>query len=97
MASDRGKPNGLLIIKLNQVKEFLEPLGIEDLPGIGPKTAGKLRAIKISKIKKLKRLSKLKLKEMFGKPRSRNLTDVLRNKTSRMPNPVVEFQLVSRR
>jgi DNA polymerase IV (DinB-like DNA polymerase) len=67
MASEKGKPNGLLIIKSNQVKEFLDPLDAEDLPGIGPKTAAKLGAIDISKIKELKKLSKSKLKEMFGK------------------------------
>lgn len=67
MASEKGKPNGLLIIKSNQVKEFLDPLDAEDLPGIGPKTAAKLRAIDINKIKELKKLSKSKLKEMFGK------------------------------
>jgi len=61
------KPNGLLIIKPNQVKLFLEPLDIEDLPGIGPKTAAKLRAIGINKIKELKKPSKSKLKEMFGR------------------------------
>jgi len=62
-----GKSNGLLIIKPNQVKSFLEPLDIEDLPGIGPKTAEKLRVTGINKIQELKRLSKLKLKNMFGK------------------------------
>jgi len=67
IASGKGKPNGLLIIKPNQVKKFLEPFDIEDLPGIGPKTAEKLRAIGINKIKELRKLSKLKLKEMFGK------------------------------
>jgi len=67
MASEKGKPNGLLVIKPNQVKEFLEPLDIEDLPGIGPKTAEKLRAIGVNKIKGLKRLSKSKLKDLFGK------------------------------
>jgi len=67
IASDKGKPNGLLIIKPNQVKEFLEPLDIEDLPGIGEKTAERLRVIGINKIKELKRLSKIKLQEMFGK------------------------------
>ena len=65
------KPNGLLIVKPNQIKKFLEPLDIEDLPGIGPKTAEKLRLqptrhpIRI--IKDLKNLSKSKLKNMFGK------------------------------
>ena len=37
IASDKGKPNGLLIIKPKEVKKFLEPLDIEDLPGIGLK------------------------------------------------------------
>jgi len=60
------KPNGLLIIKPNQVEKFLEPLDIEDLPGIGPKTAEKLRIIRINKIKELKKLSKAKLKDIFG-------------------------------
>ena len=66
MASEKGKPDGLLVIRPNQVRKFLEPLDIEDLPGIGPKTAEKLRTLGINKIKDIKRLSKTKLKEMFG-------------------------------
>jgi len=66
MAAEKAKPNGLLVIKPNQVKKFLEPLDIEDLPGIGPKTAEKLRVVGVNKIKELKKLSKSKLKEMFG-------------------------------
>ena len=66
MAAEKAKPNGLLVIKPNQVKNFLEPLDIEDLPGIGPKTSEKLRAIGINKIKELKKLSKTKLKNLFG-------------------------------
>ncbi len=66
MACEKAKPNGLLIMKPNEVKKFLEPLDIEDLPGIGPKTAEKLRAIGVNKIKELKKLSKANLKNMFG-------------------------------
>ncbi len=66
MATEEIKPDGLLIIKPTQVKKFLEPLDIEDLPGIGPKTAGKLRVLGINKIKELKKLSKANLIEMFG-------------------------------
>jgi len=67
MATNKAKPNGLMVIKPNQVKSFLEPLDIQDLPGIGPKTGEKLRKIGIKKIGELKKLSQLKLKEMFGK------------------------------
>jgi len=66
IASQKAKPNGLLVIKPNELKNFLEPLNIEDLPGIGPKTAEILRNLKINKIKELKKLSKIKLKNMFG-------------------------------
>jgi DNA polymerase IV (DinB-like DNA polymerase) len=66
MTSKKAKPNGLLVIKPDQVKKFLEPLDIDDLPGIGPKTAEKLREIGINKIKELKNLSKTKLKDIFG-------------------------------
>jgi len=66
MATNKAKPNGLLAIRPTQVKKFLEPLDIGDLPGIGPKTAEKLWAIGINKIKELKKLSKAKLKNMFG-------------------------------
>ena len=62
MSDEKAKPDGLLVIKPNKVKSFLELLDIEDLPGIGPKTAEKLRAIGINNIKELKRLSKTKLK-----------------------------------
>jgi len=67
MATNKGKPNGLLAITPAKVKSFLEPLDIEELPGIGPKTAGRLREIGINKIKELKRASKTKLKDMFGR------------------------------
>jgi len=66
MATNRAKPNGLLIIRPKEVKKFLEPLDIEKLPGIGPKTAEKLRNIGINKIKELKRLSRIRLKNLFG-------------------------------
>jgi len=67
LATEKAKPNGLKVIKPEEVEKFLDPLDIDDLPGIGPKTAEKLRKIGINKIFELKKLSKEKLKEMFGK------------------------------
>jgi nucleotidyltransferase/DNA polymerase involved in DNA repair len=67
IASQKAKPNGLLMIKPAEVQEFLDPLDIEEIPGIGPKTAGILRNLGINKIKDLKKLKKPKLKEIFGR------------------------------
>lgn len=67
MATNRGKPDGLLLISPRQVELFLDPLDVQELPGIGPKTAGSLREIGVNKIKELRKISKNKLKDVFGK------------------------------
>jgi DNA polymerase IV (DinB-like DNA polymerase) len=76
MAAEKAKPNGLLIIEPNQVKKFLEPLEIEDLPGIGPKTAMKIaQTLSLRsrdcgrgpiRIKDLKKLSEKELVDLLG-------------------------------
>ena len=67
LATEKAKPNGLRVVRPEEVEKFLDPLDVDDLPGIGPKTAEKLRKIGINKIFELKKLSKEKLKKMFGK------------------------------
>jgi DNA polymerase IV (DinB-like DNA polymerase) len=67
LAAEKAKPNGLEVVKPKEVEKFLDPLDVDDLPGIGPKTSEKLRKIGINKIFELKKLSKKKLKDMFGK------------------------------
>ena len=67
LASEKAKPNGLKIVKPEEVENFLAPLAVNELPGIGPKTTEKLKAIGINTISELKSLSKEKLVEMFGK------------------------------
>jgi len=43
VASDLRKPNGFVVVALGQESGFLQPLPIERLWGVGPKTAGYLR------------------------------------------------------
>jgi DNA polymerase-4 len=45
LASTRGKPNGLLVIKADAVHEFLHPLPVEALWGVGAATAETLRRL----------------------------------------------------
>lgn len=76
MAAEKAKPDGLLIIKPNQVQKFLEPLNIEDLPGIGPKTSMRIaQSLSLRsrhyanvpmRIKDLKKLSKKELINLLG-------------------------------
>ncbi|MCD6500702.1 DNA polymerase IV [bacterium] len=67
MASVEAKPDGLLVIKPNQIQKFLNPLDVEKIPGVGPKTAEVLRKLGVNKIKELSKIKKSKLKEIFGK------------------------------
>lgn len=61
------KPNGLFLVEEKDVNNFLEPLSIRELPGIGPKTEQRLNEVGIKIIKDLKKLSELELKKSFGK------------------------------
>ena len=42
IASDMGKPDGLTIVPSGSERQFLAPLGVDKLWGIGPKTAARL-------------------------------------------------------
>jgi DNA polymerase IV (DinB-like DNA polymerase) len=68
------KPDGLTIIGSDDeatctelVEEFLEPLNIRKIPGIGPKAEEKFNKIGIKIVKDLKKIGKNKLEEMMGK------------------------------
>ena len=61
------KPDGLVIIKEKEAEEFLEPLPIREIPGIGPKTEEKLNQKGVKIVKELKKFSRQELKEALGK------------------------------
>jgi len=67
MASSFKKPDGLTIITDEDVKNFLDPKSVGDIPGIGPKTESVLKRMKIETIRDLKNISREKLIEKFGK------------------------------
>lgn len=69
IACRKAKPNGLLVIHPREIEQFLEPLDIEEIPGIGPKTAEFLKKVlgKTSlRVHDLKRLKKEELINLFG-------------------------------
>jgi len=67
MASDQEKPDGLTIVKPEDVRGFLSPLPVGRIPGVGRKAEEKLSQLKVSTIAELEVLSPIVLIDAFGK------------------------------
>jgi len=66
LATNRAKPGGLAEIEPGREEEFLKDLGIESLPGIGPKAQVILRMLNVQKIGDLWGLPRASLRSLFG-------------------------------
>ena len=66
IASDQAKPGGIRVVPPETVAAFLEPLPARAVPGIGPKTAERLRALGIERIGQLARASRRDLVPVLG-------------------------------
>jgi nucleotidyltransferase/DNA polymerase involved in DNA repair len=67
IASDFQKPDGLTVVTAEEAENFLAPLPVRKIPGIGPKTEKSLARLGIKVVQDLKRFSVPELQEMFGK------------------------------
>ena len=67
MASEMQKPDGLTIVRPEEVKEFLTPLPVDKISGVGKKTAEFLRGMGILTIGQLSQVPAKRLNEWFGK------------------------------
>ncbi len=66
LATSRAKPGGFFEVRHGEEEEFLKELGIEALPGVGPKAQVILRMLNIHKIKDLWTLQRSTLRSLFG-------------------------------
>jgi DNA polymerase IV len=67
VASGMNKPDGLTVIRPEQVKAFIDALPIENFYGVGPVTAGRMREAGITCGADLKARSEAELVRRFGK------------------------------
>ena len=65
VASDFNKPNGLTVV-LEDVEEFLAPLSVRRIPGVGGKTEKALKEVGIETIDQLAECNEQKLINRFG-------------------------------
>ncbi len=66
VASDLGKPDGLVVVEPAEVARFLAPLPVARMWGIGPKTAPKMRALGYETIGDLARAGESTLERWLG-------------------------------
>jgi DNA polymerase IV (DinB-like DNA polymerase) len=67
IASGLCKPDGLTVVREEDVAAFLAPLSARSIPGIGPKTEAELANIGVKTIREMRRFSREELHKAFGK------------------------------
>ena len=66
LASDLRKPDGLVVVQPDRVQEFLDPLSVERIWGVGKKTAEQLHTLNIRTVRNLRNLEQGYLTQQLG-------------------------------
>ncbi|OHA63425.1 MAG: hypothetical protein A2667_03140 [Candidatus Wildermuthbacteria bacterium RIFCSPHIGHO2_01_FULL_47_27] len=67
IASDMKKPDGLTVVRPEEVLNFLGILSVRKIPGIGPKTEALLRKQNVSTVSDLRKITRRALRWQLGK------------------------------
>lgn len=67
LASEHNKPVGLTVVKPSEIRSFLDPMPIEEIRGVGIKTAEKMHTLKIETGRDLFLQNQSTLLQNFGK------------------------------
>jgi len=87
VASGVAKPDGLIAVRPDRELEFLHPLPVECVWGVGPATARKLQAWNVLTVGELAALSESTLVAMLGRAMGRRLFALARNRDFRRVEP----------
>lgn len=94
LASDLEKPDGLVVIRAEEVLDRLAPLPVEKLWGVGGRMAESLHSIGISTIADIRAWPEEDLERRFGTS-GRHLADLSRGRDPRRVSPEEEVKSVS--
>jgi DNA polymerase IV len=83
VASAAAKPDGLLVVPAGRELEFLHPLPVERLWGVGPVTSQKLHKAGIATVGQVARLREPELVELLGRAAGRHLHALAHNRDPR--------------
>src|SRR5262245_52815486 len=84
VASDVAKPDGLLVVPPDAELEFLHPLPVEFLWGVGPVTARKLHAVGMTRVGEVAGWSEAELVALLGQASGRHLHALAHNRDPRV-------------
>src|SRR3954468_14097258 len=87
VASGAAKPDGLLVVPPDRELEFLHPLPVECVWGVGPATAKRLHAWNVRTVAQLAALSESTLVAMLGRAVGRQLSALAHNRDFRRVEP----------
>ena len=83
VASGAAKPDGLLVVPTDRELDFLHPLPVERLWGVGPATASKLRDHSITTVGQVARLGETTLVRILGPGAGRHIHALANNRDPR--------------
>ncbi len=66
LASDQAKPRGLMEVRAGWEEGFLAGLPLRALPGVGPKTADRWRALGLEQVAEIQRMELAALEQLIG-------------------------------
>ena len=78
IASDYQKPDGLTVVEPDKIEQFLEPLNIRVIPGIGKKTEQRFKEMNLETIEDLKKIDVFTLNKEFGRKNGTYIYNAIR-------------------
>jgi DNA polymerase-4 len=87
IASDMSKPDGLLIVRPDETAQFLAPLPVERLFGVGQKTASQLRTLGLTTLAQVARFPREALAARLGAHAAAHLQSLARGEDARHVEP----------
>jgi DNA polymerase-4 len=96
LASDLEKPDGLVVVEPGREREFLQPLPIERLWGVGPKTAERLHALGLLTIGDIAAAHLETLERQLGQHHAQHLYELANGRDDRPVEPERERKQISR-
>lgn len=87
LASKQAKPDGLVLVRPQEVLDFLHPLPVEAMWGVGPSTAGRLHKLGLLTVEDLAHTPRATLQRAFGANQGGQLHDLAWGRDARRVVP----------